>query len=192
MIASLKGLIKPFSPDAILIEVNQVGYQVHLPPSLLKTFTKESQKPQTFFIHTHVKEDCLDLYGFTSLADLQLFKLIINISGIGPKIGIQVIDKGVDSITQAVSQGDVDFFTTIPRLGRKNSQKLIIELKPKLGSLTRLDLSSDSSETQEIISALTGLGFTLKQAKNALIKITRPNQSIDQKISLAIKYLGKK
>ncbi|MCG2692481.1 helix-hairpin-helix domain-containing protein, partial [Microgenomates group bacterium] len=111
--------------------------------------------------------------------------------GIGPKTAINVMDKGVEAITQAVSKGDVDFFTTVPRLGRKNAQKIIIELKSKLGSLTELDLSADSSETADAISALVGLGFSRNEARTA-IAAAPGGQPLEQKISFAIKYLGKK
>ena len=186
MIAKLTGKPEIFSPDSIILDVNGVGYKVFF------NYQPKKSLPVTLFIHTHVKKDCFDLYGFTTKEELQLFKLLINISGIGPKTGLSVMAKGVASITQAVSKGDVDFFTTVPRLGRKNAQKLIIELKPKLGSLTELDLTVSSSDSQEVLTALTGLGFSRSEAKQALNQISKPDQSIDLKISLAIKYLGRK
>ncbi|MCG2692327.1 Holliday junction branch migration protein RuvA [Microgenomates group bacterium] len=186
MIAKLIGKPEAFTKDSIILDVNGVGYKVFFNP-------KPNQPlPTTLFIHTHVKDDALDLYGFIAKEELQLFKLLISVPGIGPKTAINVMDKGVEAITQAVSKGDVDFFTTVPRLGRKNAQKLIIELKPKLGSLTELDLSSDSSETSEAVSALVSLGFSVKEARQGLNQIALPNQTIEQKISSAIKYLGKK
>ncbi|MFH0942730.1 MAG: Holliday junction branch migration protein RuvA [Candidatus Beckwithbacteria bacterium] len=186
MIAKLTGKPEILTKDSLILDVNNVGYKVffnHKPGQPL---------PTVLYIHTHVKDDAFDLYGFVSKDELQLFKLMISISGIGPKTAINIMDKGVSAITQAVSKGDVDFFTTVPRLGRKNAQKLIIELKPKLGSLTELDLSSDSSDTQEVLTALTGLGFSRAEARRALNQITEPNQTIDVKISLALKYLGQK
>jgi len=186
MIAKLTGKPEIFSQDSIILNVSGVGYKVFF------NYQPKQPLPTTLFIHSHIKEDCFDLYGFTSKEELQLFKLLLNISGIGPKTGLSVMAKGVSSITQAVSKGDVDFFTTVPRLGRKNAQKLIIELKPKLGSLTELDLSVSSSDSQEALTALTGLGFSRSEAKNALNQVSKPDQAIDQKISLAIKYLGHK
>lgn len=185
MIAKLTGKAETFTKDSIILSVNSVGYKVFFNPKPNKPL------PLTLFIHTHVKEDALDLYGFTTKEELQLFKLMINISGIGPKIAINVMDKGVVAITEAVSRGDVDFFTTVPRLGRKNAQKIIIELKSKLGSLTELDLSADSSETSDAVSALVSLGFSKNEARTAIT--TAPgDQSLEQKISFAIKHLGKK
>lgn len=186
MIAKLTGKPEIFSSDSIILDVNGVGYKVFF------NRIPNQPLPTTLFIHSHIKEDAFDLYGFITIEELQLFKLLINISGIGPKTGLSVMAKGVASITQAVSKGDVDFFTTVPRLGRKNAQKLIIELKPKLGSLTELDLSADSSDTQEAITALLSLGFSRAEARQALNQIAKPDQTVDIKISLALKYLGHK
>lgn len=185
MIAKLTGKPEILDHQSIILEVNGIGYKVF--------FNRKPNQslPLTLFIHTHVKDDVFDLYGFISKEELQLFKLLISVSGIGPKTAINVIDKGVEAITQAVSKGDVGFFTTVPRLGRKNAQKIIIELKSKLGSLTELDLSVDSSETTDAISALVTLGFSKNEARTA-IAAAPGNQSLEQKISFAIKYLGKK
>ena len=188
MIASLTGKPQPYTSNAIIINVKGVGYQVHLPPSLSSPLLKQDKV--SLFIHTHVRDDTLDLYGFQSLEELQLFKLIISISGIGPKIAIALMDKGVDSINSAIQKADVDFFTSIPRLGKKNAQKIIIELKPKLGSLEDLDLTGESPDSKEVINALTGLGFTKKESKHALTQISDPNDTIEDKITKAIKYLG--
>ena len=190
MIAQLTGKPKTFDQESIIIDVNGVGYLVFTPPSLQQKIIKE--KITTLFIHTHVKEDALDLYGFASKEDLYLFKLLINISGIGPKTAITLIDKGVPAITTAVSKADVDFFTSVKRLGKKNAQKIIIELKPKLGDLNDLDLLGESSETSETIQALISLGFSKHQAHQALNQSTNPEDKIEDKIKKAIKYLGQK
>jgi Holliday junction DNA helicase RuvA len=185
MIAKLTGKPEILDNQSIILDVNNVGYKVF--------FNRKSNQslPSTLFIHTHVKDDALDLYGFITKEELQLFKLLISVSGIGPKTAINVMDKGVEAITQAVSKGDVDFFTTVPRLGRKNAQKIIIELKSKLGSLTELDLSADSSETTDAISALISLGFSRSEARESLNQVS-DQPTLEAKISQAIKYLGKK
>lgn len=185
MIAKLTGKPEILDHQSIILEVNGVGYKVF--------FNRKPNQPlpSTLFIHTHVKDDALDLYGFISKEELQLFKLLISVSGIGPKTGINVMDKGVEAITQAVSKGDVDFFTTVPRLGRKNAQKIIIELKSKLGGLKDLDLTSDTSETKDAITALIGLGFSRAEAREALNQVS-DQPTLEAKISQAIKLLGKK
>ncbi len=189
MIGQLTGKPVSHTPDALVLDVKGVGYKIFTSPKLHQRLLQMSKV--TLFTHTHVRDDTLDLYGFESLEDLKLFQLIINISGIGPKIGILLMDKGVNQISSAISKANVDFFTSVPRLGKKNAQKIIIELKPKLGDLEDLDLIGDSSAAKEVIEALTSLGFTKKQAKDALEKSSKPDDSIEVKIKSAIRYLGK-
>lgn len=190
MIGQLTGKPKSFTFNSILVDVGGVGYQVFVSQKLLALVTRD-QKPITLYTHTHVRDDTLALYGFISLEELQLFQLIINISGIGPKIAIVLLDKGVEAISTAVAKADVEFFTAIPRLGKKNAQKIIIELKPKLGDLQALDLIGETSETKEAINALAGLGFSRKEARLALKGVGDSVSSLEDKITHAIKYLGK-
>ncbi|MBU1085719.1 MAG: Holliday junction branch migration protein RuvA [Candidatus Beckwithbacteria bacterium] len=190
MIGQLTGKPIAHTPNALVLDVRGVGYKVFVSPKLHQQALQLDKL--TLFTHTHVRDDTLDLYGFMSLEDLKLFQLIINISGIGPKIAIALMDKGVENISSAISKADVDFFTAIPRLGKKNAQKIIIELKPKLGDLEDLDLLGESSETVEAIEALAGLGFNKNKASQALREITKPDDSIEDKIKKAIKYLGPK
>ena len=190
MIGQLTG--KPISQNQnyLILDVRGVGYKIFTPPTLHQQLLKLDKA--TLFIHTHVRDDTLDLYGFKDLENLKLFQLLINISGIGPKIAIALMDKGAESISSAVAKADVDFFTSIPRLGKKNAQKIIIELKPKLGDINDLDLLGESSETVEVIEALITLGFNKNKAKIALKKATNLNDSIEEKIKKTIKYLGQK
>lgn len=185
MIAKLTGKAEMLDRDSIILEVSGVGYQVRVPQKLIQKL------PSTLFIYSHIRDDAFDLYGFLTKEELQLFKLIISVSGVGPKTGIALIDKGVEAITQAISRADVDFFTTVPRLGHKNAQKIIIDLKSKLGGLKDLDLTSDTSETKEAINALIGLGFSKNEAREALNQVA-DLPTLDAKISQAIKLLGKK
>lgn len=187
MIAYLTGEAESFTPDSLMIKTGGVGYKVYVPAKLKKDLKPE--KPISVYIHTHVREDALDLYGFSSLDELRLFELIINVSGIGPKTGLLLLNYSVEEITGAVSRADLDFFTSIPRLGKKNAQKLIIELKPKLGSLEELDLTAESPETSEALQALTGLGFSKKEALAAL-KQSPSDLPLETRVATAIKYMG--
>ncbi|AKM79825.1 MAG: Holliday junction ATP-dependent DNA helicase RuvA [Candidatus Beckwithbacteria bacterium GW2011_GWB1_47_15] len=188
MIGKLTGKPETFTLDSILLSVRGVGYQVFVPQTTRNSLLKLNQA--SLFIYTHVREDTLDLYGFDSREALQLFKLVIAISGVGPKIAVKLMDKGVDRIQTAISQADVDFFTSVPRLGRKNAQKIIIELKPKLGDLTALDLTGESPQSQEALEALIGLGFTKREAVEALKQVASPKDSVETLVAKAIKSLG--
>lgn len=185
MIAKLTGKPEILSADSLIMDVNGVGYKVFVPLALLQKL------PTTVYIHTHVRDDAFDLYGFLTPEDLQLFELIISVSGIGPKTGLNLMAKGAATVKAAVMKADVDFFLTVPRLGKKNAQKIIIDLKSKLGSLKELDLTSDNAETKEIISALISLGFSRHEIKDILPEVSS-QPTLEAKISQAIKLLGKK
>lgn len=186
MIGSLTGKITSIR-NPIIIDVNGVGYLVHLPEQLLNKL-----KPNgtiTFKIHTHIREDSFELFGFESDADLQLFELLLSVSGIGPRTALNIISRGSNFVHKAVIDSDVDFFTTIPRLGRKNAQKIIIELKSKLGSLTDLDLDS-SSQYSETTEALTSMGFNRHEILNVLKKMPT-NLTISEQLRFCLKHLSR-
>lgn len=184
MIGKLTGILDTTTIPAIM-EVADVGYAVQVPQTVKSTGAK-----QTLYIHTHVREDALDLFGFPTHDDLLLFKLLITVSGIGPRTALLVMDKGNESIERAIRESDVDFFTTIPRLGKKNAQKVIIELKSKIGSFRDLDLKDESGEGSDLVNALVSMGFARKEVHAVIPKIdtTLP---VEQKIRAALKLLGK-
>ena len=190
MIGALTGLIFTSHKNPIIIFVGGVGYAVNIGEHLLALLKKGEEK--TFFIYTHVRDDALDLYGFVKEEEHMLFTLLLSVSGIGPKTALAITDRGVDQVRHAIVSSDVDFFTTIPRLGKKNAQKIIIELKSKLGSTKDLDLASQSSgDTKEIIDALLSMGFIRHEIVEVLKKITPEAQTIEQKIREALRFLGK-
>lgn len=174
-----------------------VGYKVYIPSSLLTQPPSNPSSPSnpsiSLYTYTHVKEDALDLYGFPAQEDLSMFELLLGVSGIGPKTALNIFSNGrLAKIKEAIVKGDVDFFTAVPRLGRKNAQKIIIELRSKLGSLGELDLAAEGGETKEIIDALKTFGFSVGEAKDALKSLQDFEGSTSDKIKQALKYLGKK
>lgn len=189
MIGYLTGTIHLKSTGQIIILVSGVGYLVTVPPNYLSLF-KASQQAE-LFIYTHVREDTFDLYGFLTPDELELFKLTLTVSGIGPKTALLVIDKGVGKVEQAIKNADTDFFTTVPRLGRKNAQKIIIELKNKLGGLKELDLTSENEESTEAINALRNLGYSRQEAMESIKAVPDSEKTLEQKISYALRQLGK-
>ncbi|HEX7041649.1 MAG TPA: Holliday junction branch migration protein RuvA [Patescibacteria group bacterium] len=189
MIGLLKGIIEIKNNPYIVVDVNGVGYKVFASPDLLSGYGKGDSV--TIYIHTHVREDSLELYGFSNNSNLELFELLIGVSGIGPKTAIGVFSLGnKDKIIDAIRRADVDFFVGVPRLGRKNAQKIIIDLKNKIGAVEDLDLS-ESEDIEEVISALTSFGFSSKEAKMALKEVEKNATTTSDKIRLALKYLGK-
>jgi holliday junction DNA helicase RuvA len=191
MISYLEGSIKHKGPNFLIIQTGGVGYKVFAPLDILGR--ANSNDKFSLFIYTNVRDDAIELYGFNNSDDLSLFELFLGVSGIGPKTAMAIFSNAkVPKIKEAIVKGDVDFFSTIPRLGRKNAQKIIIELRSKLGSLEDLDLTPDSGENKEIIDALKAFGFSTNEAREAFKSIRDMEGSASDKIKQALKYLGKK
>jgi holliday junction DNA helicase RuvA len=190
MIGYLKGTIISSNRNPLIMLCGNVGYLVHVLPRIFSELKFGSE--QSLFIYTNVKDDAIDLFGFKTEEELDLFNLLLTVSGIGPKTALTIVDRGVDPVKKAVTGSDVDFFQTIPRLGKKNAQKVIIELKSKIGSIRDLDLSeSASNETKELLDALISMGFVKSEILLALRKLDDNTLSMEQKIRQALKLLGK-
>ncbi len=190
MIGSLRGEVFFKEGNSIILDVKGVGYKVLAASDVLSKANKGTSLE--LFIYTHVREDTIALFGFLESLDLKLFENLIGISGIGPKTAMAICSSGSRaSIVNAIAKGDVDFFTSVPRLGRKNAQKIIIELKSKFGSIEEFDLSSDDSQSKEVIAALESFGYSKKESLDALRNIKGKGESVEEKIRLALRALGK-
>jgi holliday junction DNA helicase RuvA len=191
MISYLEGSIKYKGLNYLIILTGGVGYKVFVPNDVLNKVIQDNNF--SLFIYTNVKDDAIDLYGFNTVEDLALFELFLGVSGVGPKTALAIFSNAkVPQIKAAIVKGDVDFFTAVPRLGRKNAQKIIIELRSKLGSLEDLDLTADGGENKEIVDALKAFGFSANEAREALKSIKDLEGDTSYKIKSALKYLGKK
>lgn len=190
MIGFLSGRIELKDAPHVFIDVNGVGYKVFVSPNHF-TSLKLSEKAK-MFTYTHVREDLLELYGFADSLDLKLFEYLIGVSGIGPKTAIGIFSFGTRSeIIEAILSGDVEFFTRVPRLGRKNAQKIIIELKNKFGEGKDLDLTTEAqTERDEVVLALKTFGFSSSEAREAIKNLDK-DLSTEEKIKEALKYLGR-
>lgn len=190
MIALLHGVIDTRMDPYVIIDISGVGYKVFASNSVLSKASLG--KKLKLYIYTHVREDILDLYGFLEPEDLRLFELCISVSGVGPKTAIGIFSIGArDEIIRAIINGDVSFFTSVPRLGKKNAQKLIIELKSKLGNKDAFDINASSDGNDEVVAALKGFGFSSSEAYNAIRSIKEDGLSTSEKVRIALKNLGK-
>lgn len=191
MIGTLKGTIEYRQDPHVIVDVNGVGYKVLVPTTVLARINALGD-PIKLYTHTHVREDVLELYGFSEPADLKLFEYLISVSGVGCRTASGIFSVGTRSeIIQAIIGADVAFFTSVPRLGKKNAQKIIIELKNKIGGGEDLDLSADTQENNEIVSALKTFGFDPKESQDAIRALAGKGETVEEKIRLALKYLGK-
>lgn len=186
MIGYLSG--KPqLDGNKLLMLVNGVGYEVYVGQHLLSK--AGNAETLSLHIHTHVREDALELFGFESSADKDLFLLLLSVSGIGPKTALLIADQGAPAITEAVQNANVSFFSKLPRVGKKVAQKIIIELKSKLGSLKELKIGGLSEHDQTIVDAVVALGFDEQDVLEALEKAEVSELSVEAAIKVLLKQL---
>ena len=175
MIAFLRGRIIDKQPNLIVIDVQGVGYEVHVP---LSTYydAGEAGAEAALRIHTHVREDALQLYGFLTPLEEQLFERLISISGIGPKLGIAVLS-GIEPVelVTAIQRGDVARLTTIPGVGKKTAERIVLELKDRLAQMAAAPAGTRSREAatgdrlrDDLLSALQNLGYHRPLAEKAV------------------------
>ena len=174
MIAFLRGRILDKQPNMLIVDVQGVGYLVHVP---LSTFYEAGERgtEAALHIHTHVREDALQLYGFLSVLEQQLFERLINISGIGPKLAIAVLS-GIDphDLIAAVQRGDLAKLTRIPGVGRKTAERIVLELKDRLAQIAvppggaPAPASTGERLRDDLLSALQNLGYHRPLAEKAI------------------------
>ncbi|AKM81481.1 MAG: Holliday junction ATP-dependent DNA helicase RuvA [Candidatus Pacebacteria bacterium GW2011_GWF2_38_9] len=183
MIAYLEGqaLVKK---DHLIVLTGGVGYLVFVGSRLL---SRQNGELIALYIYSHIKEDRFELYGFQTEEELGIFKMLIAISGVGPKTALSLADAGTDKLIEAVRQAQTSFFTNVPRVGKKLAQKIIIELKTKLGSLKELNLSTLSPKAQDVMDALLGLGFEENDIQNIMAEIDIESMDLQVAIKTIIK-----
>lgn len=186
MIAYLKGNLLNIDRGRLIINCGGVGYLVNVPIKNLSSY--EIGKEVEVFTYTYVKEEVLALYGFMELDNLRLFESLIGVSGVGPKTGMNIMATGSGSeIVAAIKDGTVDFFTKVPGIGKKNAQRIIVELRNKVGGDVD-DTSYLTAENEEVVNALVNLGFAKKEVVN-VVKQADKKQSVEDQIRWSLKQL---
>ena len=187
MIAYLEGPIHSLEPDRVIVLAGGVGYAVQIP---LSTYYKlESEKIARLQIHTHVREDALALYGFSSTDEKAAFEKLISISGIGPRLA-QVILSGIDvhELATAIAKGDARRLSSIPGVGKKTSERIILELRDKL-ILSEVQPSKPAaartSVDDDVVSALVNLGYKPASAEAAVRNAH--NEGVSAEFSVLLK-----
>lgn len=186
MIAAVTGRPEVLTDQVIIHTVSGVGYGVHAGGRLLTYLSTQAET--TLYIHTFVKEDRLELYGFRSIIERHLFEIVLDVSGVGPKTALALIDAGADRLVDSVQQADLSFFTSIPRVGKKLGQKIIIELTSKLGSLKQLSLGPLSQQKQDVADALTNLGYSTELAQRVVGELDLEELPLATAIKVAVKH----
>jgi len=195
MIGFIKGKILDKKPTKLLIDVNGVGYLINIS---INTFEKiNEQEEVALFTHLHVKEDALDLYGFYSIAEKEMFELLISISGIGPKSAQSILSGiQIEDLKEALKTANISRLISIPGIGRKTAERMMIELRDKVDSVS-IDSekvsTSSSSVRNDAIAALVNLGYNQKVSERIIRAILdlKPNSTIEDLIREALTNLNK-
>jgi len=189
MIGSLRGKVVYKTLDHVEIEAGGVGREVFLPAKLL-TQLAVGQKAKLFVYH-QVTEKAEALYGFLVRQDKRVFEMLLTVTGIGPKIALEIFSTGnAERILRAVAEADIDFFQQAKGLGRKGSQRIIVDLKSKVGQVKELDLCSLAGGRQPVYQALKNLGFTAAEIGQALQGLPASLKSENEIIKYALTRLS--
>ncbi len=194
MIASLHGTLESLGSDWAVINVNGVGFQVYLPTSTLSTLGTTGKEVQ-LHTHLHLREDNATLYGFTSTEELELFLILISVSGLGPKLALAMLSAmNVEQVSMAITTGSVDLLTVIPGIGKKMAERLILELKDKIGAgLIGAPAAQLAQENTDVLAALTSLGYSVSEATRAVATLPPSSDlSLEERVKLALQYFGRK
>lgn len=194
MIASLHGKVATLGTDWAVINVGGIGFQVYMPTSTLSTLGAIGREVQ-LYTHFHLREDNATLYGFASSEELTLFQTLIGVSGLGPKLALVMLSTmSVEQLVTAIATGSADLLTVIPGIGKKVANRIILELKEKIGAgWITTPITQFAQENTDVLSALTSLGYSAAEAAKAVATLSAsPEMTLEEKIKLALAYFGTK
>ncbi len=189
MIRLLTGTIVETFGEGIILDVQGVGYEIWLGPQARQQLLVG--QTASLPIYCHVRQDVLQLFGFLDTDQRQLFTQLLAVSGVGPKSALQITDRGGEAVRQALRASNVAFFQSIPRLGKKTAQKIIVELQSKFGATTEWSLPPIDSIQYDVREALLGLGYS-EAAIQAVLPQLEQDWPLAQAIKFALKQLGSK
>jgi Holliday junction DNA helicase RuvA len=194
MIAKLTGTILETGPRHAVLDVGGVGYKVFLTDDTLHGMKAGAKA--SFWTHLAVREDALDLYGFASERDKGLFGLLITVSGIGPKSALNILSLvSAEALASSIETGSVAHLVKVSGIGRKTAEKIVLELKDRMGSVERggEGMAAGLSSDMDAIEALRALGYGADEARDALKKASAGGKDLDigTKVKAALKELGR-
>ncbi|HWO80719.1 Holliday junction branch migration protein RuvA [Gaiella sp.] len=187
MIARLSGRPVGRTPDGLVLDVNGVGYLVAATPTVLRRAGAGSEV--TVETYLHVREDALQLYGFGDAEERELFVHLLTVSGVGPKVALAVVSGSpAAELRKAIALGDHARFQAIPGIGKKTAERIVLELKEKLGSVAEPGLSAVGDAPGHIVArdALVELGYSVLDAERALAEVD-PDLPAEERVRLALR-----
>ena len=201
MFAYFKGILSEISDDGVIIEVNGIGYNILMPSNKIYELSDIGNEVK-LYTYTCVREDAFSLYGFITNDELKLFKLLITVSGIGPKGAMSILSvMNPSDVVSAILTGDSKFISSAPGVGKKTAERVILELQDKIQKMDigysaemfngkRSSNNEISDDAKDAIDALTALGYSNVEAKEAVLKAVSSNDANSEDIlKNALKYL---
>jgi len=187
VIARLRGTVAGRSADGLLLDVNGVGYLVAATPGVMKR--AEAGGELTVETYLNVREDALQLFGFSDASERELFTQLLTVSGIGPKVALAVVSGSSSAdLRRAIALEDIARFQAIPGIGKKTAERIVLELKEKLGSVAEPGLSAVGDAPGHIVArdALVELGYSVLDAERALAEVD-PDLPAEERVRLALR-----
>lgn len=188
MIASLKGKLELIGSEWAVINVGGIGLQVFMPTPTLSGLGAAGGEVK-LYTHLHLREDNIALYGFATTGELELFRALINVSGLGPKLALAMLSAmEPEHLMIAIASGNAELLTGIPGIGKKMASRLVLELKDKIGTgLISAPAAELAQDNADVLAALTALGYSAAEATRALASLPRDKDlALEDKIKLAL------
>ena len=190
MIAYLKGKILLKTLKSAIVLVDSVGYEVFLTSKELEKTRPEIEVE--YFVYSYIKEDAFDLYGFISIAELDFFKKLISVSGVGPKSALNVLALAeIEELKRAITSGDAAMLQQVSGIGKKTAERLVVELKEKfISDLSQLEPANNTDK--QVADALVSLGYKEAEAREVLKSLPISEADLAGRIKEALKYINKR
>lgn len=189
MIAGIEGILEAYGLDYVIVKVSGISFQVYVPSPASTGSIGDHVKLHT---HLQLKENFIGIYGFSSAEELELFEMIIAVSGIGPKAALSMLAAmSPEQLSLAIVSGDSSALTGVPGIGPKIARRVVMELKDKLASWQSTIATAGISDNGEVLAALKSLGYSASEALSALASISNPEElTLEDKIKHCLAQLG--
>jgi len=196
MIAYIRGVLDHKEPNRVVMDVGGVGYEIFVPLSTYQKLPAIGDQVK-LFTHHHVREDAANLYGFLSSEEKEIFEMVLSISGVGAKVALSILSAiSVDEFRRSVAQGDMKTLTKIPGIGKKSAERMVLELKDKIGKIhldERMVRILEAESGNDAVAALLSLGASSSAAEYAVYRAERllgKDAKIEELIAQSLKLLA--
>lgn len=191
MIARLSGKIAAKMPNAVILDVHGIGFEIGIPAETARTLRPKG-KTATLFIATHVSRDAIALYGFATEQERMLFQAFVSINGVGPKAAMKVLNvTKPDALVSAINDGRADLLVKAVGVGRKKAQRIVLELRDRFHAAHNRNLAALMESRHELTRALKALGYKEKEIKAAIQKIPAAAATVQDQLKAALKWLSR-